>query len=141
MAEEKKAPAKKAPAKKQVARKKKVAKKKKTSGFKVNVYSIEGEVKHQVDLPPVFKSDYRPDLIRRAVKASRIPASYQTSTFPMFASATPPCAGEVRTMIACARSKARPSACAGGREGRGNPICEPAAGRVSFCRPGATAVQ
>ena len=70
MAEEKKAPAKKAPAKKPAA-KKKVAKKKKTSGFKVNVYSIEGEVKHQVDLPPVFKSGYRPDLIRRAVKASR----------------------------------------------------------------------
>ncbi len=76
MPEEKKAPAKKpqskkTPAKKTATKKKKVAKKKPISGFKVNVYSIEGEVKHQTDLPPVFKSEYRPDLIRRAVKASR----------------------------------------------------------------------
>nr|AKQ01958.1 rpl4lp, 50S ribosomal protein L4P [uncultured euryarchaeote Rifle_16ft_4_minimus_309] len=35
----------------------------------VHVYSIEGDVVKSVDLPPVFRSEIRPDLIRRAVTA------------------------------------------------------------------------
>ena len=40
-----------------------------------------------------------------AAKASRMPASYQTSTFPILPAPTPPCGGEVRTMIACAGTR------------------------------------
>lgn len=60
----------KAPAKKKAVKKKK-APKKKSGGLKVNVYSLDGTVKKQTNLPVIFDSDYRPDLIRRAVKASR----------------------------------------------------------------------
>lgn len=35
--------------------------------MKANLYSIEGKVVKQVDLPQFFKSDYREDLIKRAV--------------------------------------------------------------------------
>lgn len=37
----------------------------------VRVYSLEGEPLKNVDLPPVFRSEVRVDLIRRAVTASR----------------------------------------------------------------------
>ena len=57
--------------KKKVAKKKKAPAVKRTSGMKVNVYSLDGGVKKQMDLPPIFNSEYRPDLIRRVVKASR----------------------------------------------------------------------
>lgn len=35
--------------------------------MKVNVYSIEGEVKEEIELPAIFNEEYRPDLIKRAV--------------------------------------------------------------------------
>jgi large subunit ribosomal protein L4e len=38
---------------------------------KVNIYSLDGKVKKQVELPPVFDSEFRPDVIRRAVTAAR----------------------------------------------------------------------
>ena len=34
---------------------------------KVNVYNVEGEAKGQIELPPVFNAEFRPDVIRRAV--------------------------------------------------------------------------
>jgi large subunit ribosomal protein L4e len=37
----------------------------------VNIYDLEGKVDHSVELPAVFMSEYRPDLVRRAVTASR----------------------------------------------------------------------
>jgi large subunit ribosomal protein L4e len=49
------------------ARKEKVAPSAKPG--QVHVYSIEGDVVKSVDLPPVFRSEIRPDLIRRAVTA------------------------------------------------------------------------
>ena len=36
---------------------------------KVNVYALDGKVAGEAELPTVFKGDYRPDLIRRAVTA------------------------------------------------------------------------
>lgn len=37
----------------------------------VNVYSIEGEVLKSVELPPTFRTAFRPDIIRKAVNAQR----------------------------------------------------------------------
>ena len=39
--------------------------------MKVSVYSIEGEVKEEIELPPIFNEEFRPDLIRRAVISSQ----------------------------------------------------------------------
>jgi len=36
-----------------------------------NVYNLEGGIDHSVDVPRVFSSDFRPDIIRRAVNAFR----------------------------------------------------------------------
>jgi large subunit ribosomal protein L4e len=36
---------------------------------KVNVYSLKGEVIKTIDLPQIFATEFRPDLIRRAVSA------------------------------------------------------------------------
>ena len=36
---------------------------------KVNVYDLDGEVAGEAELPAVFRADFRPDLIRRAVTA------------------------------------------------------------------------
>ena len=44
------------------------AKPKHTEG-KVNVYNLEGKVTGEQNLPAVFKTDFRPDVIRRAVTA------------------------------------------------------------------------
>ena len=35
--------------------------------MKANVYSMEGEVKEEIELPAIFNEEYRPDLIKRAV--------------------------------------------------------------------------
>ncbi|MFQ6050421.1 MAG: 50S ribosomal protein L4 [Candidatus Hydrothermarchaeota archaeon] len=35
-----------------------------------NVYSLKGEKKGEIELPAIFKEDYRPDLIKRAVISS-----------------------------------------------------------------------
>jgi len=57
----------------QSAPKKEPAKKlpKKPPEGKVNIYGLDGKVKNQVELPPVFSSEFRPDVIRRAVTAAR----------------------------------------------------------------------
>jgi large subunit ribosomal protein L4e len=55
--EEKKAPAKKAVPK--------------PSAGSVNVYSLDGKVEKSISLPDVFNTQFRPDIIRRAVKSSR----------------------------------------------------------------------
>lgn len=39
--------------------------------MKVNVYSIEGEVNGDIELPAIFNEEYRPDLIKRAVISSQ----------------------------------------------------------------------
>lgn len=39
--------------------------------MKVNVYSMEGEVKGDIELPAIFNEEYRPDLIKRAVISSQ----------------------------------------------------------------------
>ncbi|MEE0942830.1 MAG: 50S ribosomal protein L4, partial [Methanobrevibacter sp.] len=39
--------------------------------MKVNVYSIEGEVKEEMELPAIFDEVYRPDLIKRAVLSAQ----------------------------------------------------------------------
>ena len=39
--------------------------------MKVNVYSIEGEVKGDIELPAIFNEEFRPDLIKRAVISSQ----------------------------------------------------------------------
>ncbi len=38
---------------------------------KVNVYNIKGESSKQIKLPDAFTAEFRPDIIKRAVKASR----------------------------------------------------------------------
>ncbi len=37
----------------------------------VNVYNIQGEAKTQVELPAVFNEEFRPDIIRKAVKSAQ----------------------------------------------------------------------
>ena len=32
--------------------------------MKANVYSMEGEVKEEIELPAIFNEEYRPDLIK-----------------------------------------------------------------------------
>ena len=39
--------------------------------MKVNVYSITGEVKEEIELPAIFNEEYRPDLIKRAVLSAQ----------------------------------------------------------------------
>lgn len=35
--------------------------------MKAHVYSLEGEIQEEIELPSVFETEYRPDIIRRAV--------------------------------------------------------------------------
>lgn len=35
--------------------------------MKAHVYSLEGEIQEEIELPPVFETEYRPDVIKRAV--------------------------------------------------------------------------
>ena len=46
-------------------------KKKAPTGVSVNVYGINGKVNGKVDLPEVFTTPFRPDLIRRAVVSAQ----------------------------------------------------------------------
>jgi len=39
--------------------------------MKVNVYTMEGEIKEEIELPTIFNEEYRPDLIKRAVISSQ----------------------------------------------------------------------
>ncbi len=45
--------------------------KKEHAKVKVNVYGIDGKIDKQIELPHAFGNEFRPDLIRRAVKAMR----------------------------------------------------------------------
>jgi len=56
-----------------VAKVKKIAlkPKKEEPKIKVNVYGIDGKIDKEIELPRVFNTEFRPDLIRRAVKAMR----------------------------------------------------------------------
>lgn len=56
-------------AKKVQAEETKEEKKPKTAPGKINIYDLEGKVVGERDLPQVFKMDFRPDVIRRAVVA------------------------------------------------------------------------
>lgn len=47
------------------------ATKKSGSARSVNVYGVDGKVKGKVDLPEVFSTPFRPDLIRRAVVSAQ----------------------------------------------------------------------
>ncbi|PNX46366.1 MAG: 50S ribosomal protein L4, partial [Thermoplasmata archaeon M8B2D] len=38
---------------------------------KVNIYSIDGTSKEQIDLPDIFNTPYRPDIIRKAFNILR----------------------------------------------------------------------
>ncbi len=70
----KKSPAKKAALSKKEtapAKKKGEPKKAKPTAGQVKVYGLDGKVKGKIDLPEVFDTQFRPDIIRRAVKASR----------------------------------------------------------------------
>ena len=60
-------------AEKKPAKKKTTGKKvaKKPPEGKVNVYGLDGKVEKQIELPRVFTTQYRPDIIRRAVNAAR----------------------------------------------------------------------
>ena len=39
--------------------------------MKVNVYTMEGEIKEEIELPDIFNEEFRPDLIKRAVISSQ----------------------------------------------------------------------
>ncbi len=64
-------PVTKAAPKKKVTKKQASTKAKKSSGPSINVYSLGGSVLRQTDLPDIFQGDFRPDLIRRAVKSAQ----------------------------------------------------------------------
>ncbi|KZX10722.1 50S ribosomal protein L4 [Methanobrevibacter filiformis] len=51
--------------------------------MKVNVYSIKGEVKEEVELPAIFNEAFRPDLIKRAVISSQTARVQPWGTDPM----------------------------------------------------------
>jgi large subunit ribosomal protein L4e len=38
---------------------------------KVNVYRVDGSVSEKIDLPEVFNTEYRPDLIRKSFNVMR----------------------------------------------------------------------
>jgi large subunit ribosomal protein L4e len=59
---EEKSEEKKAPVKKDVP---------KPKAGSVNVYSLDGKIEKSISLPDVFNTQFRPDMIRRAVKSSR----------------------------------------------------------------------
>jgi large subunit ribosomal protein L4e len=49
----------------------------------VNIYSLEGKVKGKVDLPAVFKTPYRPDLIQKTVVAEQANARQAYGVTPL----------------------------------------------------------
>jgi large subunit ribosomal protein L4e len=53
------------------ARKHPIPKPREQEGRIINVYNLEGSIDHSVELPRVFSSEFRPDLVRRAVTAFR----------------------------------------------------------------------
>lgn len=51
--------------------------------MKVNVYSLEGEVTGEIELPKIFEESFRPDLIKRAVISSQTARIQPWGTDPM----------------------------------------------------------
>ena len=51
--------------------------------MKVNVYTMEGEVKEEIELPAIFNEEFRPDLIKRAVISSQTARVQPWGTDPM----------------------------------------------------------
>jgi len=51
--------------------------------MKVNVYTMEGEVKEEIELPAIFNEEFRPDLIKRAVISSQTARIQPWGTNPM----------------------------------------------------------
>ncbi|MDR0913492.1 MAG: 50S ribosomal protein L4 [Methanobrevibacter sp.] len=51
--------------------------------MKVNVYSMEGEVVEEIELPEIFNEEFRPDLIKRAVISSQTARIQPWGTDPM----------------------------------------------------------
>jgi len=51
--------------------------------MKVNVYTMEGEIKEEIELPAIFTEEYRPDLIKRAVISSQTARIQPWGTDPM----------------------------------------------------------
>lgn len=39
--------------------------------MKINLYTIDGKIKGEIELPSVFSTSFRPDIIKKAVEASR----------------------------------------------------------------------
>lgn len=50
---------------------------------KVKVYSLEGEVTEEIELPKIFQEDFRPDLIKRAVISAQTARLQPYGTNPM----------------------------------------------------------
>lgn len=51
--------------------------------MKFNVYSLEGEVTGEIELPKIFEETYRPDIIKRAVISSQTARVQPWGTDPM----------------------------------------------------------
>ena len=51
--------------------------------MKVNVYTMEGEIKEEIELPAIFNEEFRPDLIKRAVISSQTARVQPWGTDPM----------------------------------------------------------
>lgn len=50
---------------------------------KVNIYGVDGEIIEQIDLPTVFKSTYRPDMIRKSFNILRSNKRQPYGAFPL----------------------------------------------------------
>jgi large subunit ribosomal protein L4e len=51
--------------------------------MKINVYTMEGEIKEEIELPSIFNEEFRPDLIKRAVISSQTARVQPWGTDPM----------------------------------------------------------
>jgi large subunit ribosomal protein L4e len=50
---------------------------------KIKVYSLEGEIIDEIDLPEIFREEFRPDIIKRAVISSQSARTQPWGTDPM----------------------------------------------------------
>ena len=57
--------------------------------MKANVRDLQGDAAGEIDLPPVFETPYRPDLIRRAVLAAQANRTQPYGTDPFAGKRTP----------------------------------------------------
>ncbi|MDS0256694.1 50S ribosomal protein L4 [Thermoplasmatales archaeon AK] len=51
--------------------------------LKVNVYSIDGKVKKKIDLPEIFKTEPREDIIRKAFRATSLSKRQPYGSYPL----------------------------------------------------------